>query len=109
MVVACGHKAADWLAINACFNFIEKLLEESENGPYDDINWIVLPMVNPDGYAYRWVTYSIQCEKKNIRHFPMKIPILPFEVSIKIISYYKKNIQLDNRPNMAKESRPNIN
>ena len=56
VVVECGQQAADWVAVNSCLNLIEKILEEQIDGPFDGVNWIVLPLINPDGYDYRFKT-----------------------------------------------------
>ena len=49
--VGCGFAARDWASISTCLEIIQRL-EEGLWG--DSINWLVLPLTNPDGYKYTW-------------------------------------------------------
>ena len=49
--VGCGFAARDWASISTCLEIIQRL-EEGEWGAA--INWLVLPLANPDGYKYTW-------------------------------------------------------
>ena len=49
--MGCGFAARDWASISTCLEIVQRL-EEGEWGA--SINWLVLPVANPDGYKYTW-------------------------------------------------------
>ena len=49
--VGCGFTARDWASISTCLEIVQRL-EEGLWG--DSLNWLVLPLTNPDGYKYTW-------------------------------------------------------
>lgn len=52
----CGEHAREWIPPMFCVYLAEKLLEaEGRDGPHtllNDVNFVILPVMNPDGYEY---------------------------------------------------------
>ena len=48
-MVDCGRAGRDWISVSFCLDLIERTCEKGE---LNNINWIILPMANPDGYQY---------------------------------------------------------
>ena len=61
--IDCGRSARDWLSISFCLELIDRL----SAGKHNDVNWIVVPVVNPDGYQYT-ITTDRQWNKNRKRH-----------------------------------------
>ena len=55
MVIDCGKFGSDWLAISVCHYITERLIFDA--GSRDSyFNYMIFPMLNPDGYEYTWTT-----------------------------------------------------
>lgn len=52
IMVDCGKGARDWISITFCLNLINELANSDSD--LDKISWIILPLLNPDGYSYTW-------------------------------------------------------
>ena len=49
IMVDCGRAGRDWVPVSFCLDLIERTCEKKE---LTNINWIIVPMANPDGYQY---------------------------------------------------------
>lgn len=50
-----GMHAREWISPITAIYVIEKLINEfqqKKNSPYTRVNWLIMPMTNPDGYHY---------------------------------------------------------
>ncbi|EFA01360.1 carboxypeptidase B [Tribolium castaneum] len=55
--IDAGIHAREWIAPALALYVINQLVENPENSNLSkDIDWIILPSVNPDGYEYTWTT-----------------------------------------------------
>jgi len=58
--VNCGTHAREWVGPAACMGIIDKLVEvygqknHSLHSTFNRISFVVLPVMNPDGYVYSW-------------------------------------------------------
>ncbi|XP_044252922.1 carboxypeptidase B-like [Tribolium madens] len=55
--IDAGIHAREWIAPALALYIINQLVENPDNlNLTSDIDWIILPSVNPDGYEYTWTT-----------------------------------------------------
>lgn len=52
IMVDCGKGASDWISITFCLNLINELANNDND--LEKVSWIILPLLNPDGYSYTW-------------------------------------------------------
>ncbi|XP_018013515.2 carboxypeptidase B-like [Hyalella azteca] len=50
-----GTHAREWLSVSTSLYAIQQLLEQPSS-PARQVEWRIVPVVNPDGYAYSWNT-----------------------------------------------------
>lgn len=57
--VDAGIHAREWIAPPVALYIINQLVENSANAQlYQDVDWYVIPSLNPDGYEYTHTTVS---------------------------------------------------
>lgn len=53
IMIEAGIHAREWLAPAQAIYIINQLLEVSENKELiDKVDWVIIPLLNPDGYEY---------------------------------------------------------
>lgn len=57
IVIEAATNPRDWITIPSAINVVERLLNEDRRY-LDDIEWIVVPVLNPDGYEYTHTNVS---------------------------------------------------
>ncbi|OWF55234.1 carboxypeptidase B-like [Mizuhopecten yessoensis] len=62
--VDCGIHAREWVTPAFCLYLIEKLME-GDNKVLDMYDWLIIPVANPDGYAYSHQGESQRMWRKN--------------------------------------------
>lgn len=60
IIVEAGVNPREWITIPAAINVINSLLNASETTYLDNYDWIIVPVVNPDGYEYTHTDVSIK-------------------------------------------------
>ncbi|MGE0479232.1 MAG: M14 family zinc carboxypeptidase [Phycisphaerae bacterium] len=66
----CQH-AREWVTVPAILYIADRLIRDYDTDPYlrelvDEIEWILIPVVNPDGYVYSWTNNRLW--RKNRRN-----------------------------------------
>lgn len=57
--VQAAIHAREWIAPPVALYIINQLVENPNNAYlYEDIDWVIIPVVNPDGYEYTHTTVS---------------------------------------------------
>lgn len=52
IVIESGINPRQWITIPSALNIVDQILAENEANLLDNFEWIVIPVVNPDGYEY---------------------------------------------------------
>jgi murein tripeptide amidase MpaA len=52
--IDCGIHAREWISPAFCLYAIDRLLDPSESEMTDKFDFYIVPVTNPDGYAYTW-------------------------------------------------------
>ncbi|XP_073954247.1 carboxypeptidase B-like [Choristoneura fumiferana] len=52
IVIESGINPRQWITIPSALNIVDQILAENEASLLDNFEWIVIPVVNPDGYEY---------------------------------------------------------
>ncbi|XP_063366328.1 carboxypeptidase B-like [Cydia amplana] len=52
IVIEGGINPRQWITIPSAFKIVEEVLESNQARYLDNFDWIVVPVVNPDGYEY---------------------------------------------------------
>ncbi|KAA0189473.1 hypothetical protein HAZT_HAZT010745 [Hyalella azteca] len=58
-----GTHAREWLSVSTSLYAIQQLLEQPSS-PARQVEWRIVPVVNPDGYAYSWNTVGIGSSRR---------------------------------------------
>ena len=65
--IDCGAHAREWIAPSTCMWLINELT--SSKGSMRDLlkkyNWVFVPLLNPDGYAFTWEKDNMRLWRKN--------------------------------------------
>ncbi|XP_058452987.1 carboxypeptidase B1-like [Malaya genurostris] len=57
IIVDAGIHAREWITVSTALYLIKKLIEDSDQYRYlHDYKWVIVPLVNPDGYIYSMTT-----------------------------------------------------
>lgn len=57
LFIEAGMHAREWISPALALYIINQLVEnESNRALLADLDWIILPSMNPDGYEYTWTT-----------------------------------------------------
>jgi murein tripeptide amidase MpaA len=54
--VDCGIHAREWISPPVCMKLIEDVIANPEK--QNLVDWYILPVTNPDGYAFTWSEVS---------------------------------------------------
>lgn len=57
-VIESGINPRDWITIPSALNTVNRLLEDDNRSFLDDAVWIIVPVLNPDGYDYTHTNVS---------------------------------------------------
>ncbi|XP_059080050.1 carboxypeptidase O-like [Tigriopus californicus] len=52
--IDCGIHAREHISPATCLGLIDRLINQGEKGPLEHFDFFILPVFNPDGYAYTW-------------------------------------------------------
>ena len=54
--IQCGVHAREWISISSCMYILDRLTSENEvkEALLPRFDFYIMPVVNPDGYAYTW-------------------------------------------------------
>jgi hypothetical protein len=55
----CGEHAREWLPVMYCTWMAEQLVENGGHGLLDQVQFVILPVMNPDGYEYSHTTNNM--------------------------------------------------
>ncbi|KAJ8721057.1 hypothetical protein PYW08_006522 [Mythimna loreyi] len=63
VVIESGIIPRDWITVPAALNIVEQVLSEQRflNG----LEWIVVPVLNPDGYEYTWTNLRLWVKSRS--------------------------------------------
>lgn len=57
--IDCGIHAREWMAPATCLYIIQELVENAENAKlYENVDWYIVPVLNPDGYEFTHTNVS---------------------------------------------------
>ena len=72
MITLLGIHAREWIAVSVGLNMIDRLVNEfrkvAETGQRNDItnvDWYIMPLLNPDGYEFSHANASNRLWRKN--------------------------------------------
>lgn len=57
-IIEAAINPREWITVSSALNVVNRLLEEDNRGFLDDSVWIVVPVMNPDGYEYTHTNVS---------------------------------------------------
>lgn len=60
ILIDAGIHAREWIAPATALYFINQLVEEESNQKMLDVDWYIIPLMNPDGYDYSQKQVSIK-------------------------------------------------
>ena len=63
----CGIHAREWVSPAFCIYTLDRLVEEGSSGLLNDFDIYLIPVANPDGYAYTWTGSRGRMWRKNRR------------------------------------------
>ena len=95
-----GIHAREWIAPAAGFYVVDKLIQalsspeedRTLNGDVYDIEWIIMPLLNPDGYEYSRTTDRMW--RKNRAQSESFWSFMPIINSLIVVSICPKSIRL---------------
>ncbi|XP_026736513.1 carboxypeptidase B-like [Trichoplusia ni] len=65
VVVEAAINPRDWITIPAALNVVDQILEESKF--IKDLEWIIIPVTNPDGYEYSHTNLRLWTKSRSTR------------------------------------------
>lgn len=63
----CGIHAREWVSPAFCLYALDRLVEEGPSGILQQFDFYIIPVANPDGYAYTWQSQGNRMWRKNRR------------------------------------------
>lgn len=52
LVIEAAINPREWITVPAALNIVNKTVQESQRRFLENLEWIVIPVLNPDGYEY---------------------------------------------------------
>ena len=66
ILIDAGIHAREWIAPTTALFAISQLLKENNKYLYKNVDWYIIPTLNPDGYEFSHVEVSLVIFYKNI-------------------------------------------
>ncbi|XP_072945694.1 carboxypeptidase B-like [Epargyreus clarus] len=66
-VVESGIIPREWITVPSALNIVEKLLNEDQRNLIENFEWIIIPVLNPDGYEYTHTNLRLWTKNRSIR------------------------------------------
>lgn len=66
IVIEAGIAAREWITIPAAINIIQQLLLPGNINLLNQVNWIIVPVLNPDGYEYSYSNLRNWKKNRNV-------------------------------------------
>lgn len=65
--IECGIHAREWIAPATCLYIIQELVENEDNrNMIENLDWYLVPVLNPDGYEYTHTNVSLTSANSNV-------------------------------------------
>ncbi|XP_059061018.1 carboxypeptidase B-like [Achroia grisella] len=68
VVIEAAINPRDWITVPAAINIANKLLESDQQRFLNNFEWIIVPVVNPDGYEYTHSTGRYWTKNRTVRN-----------------------------------------
>lgn len=52
IIIEAAAHAREWITPPVALYIVQQLVDRADNLLLDQIDWIIIPLVNPDGYEY---------------------------------------------------------
>eukprot|EP00111_Clytia_hemisphaerica_P008789 TCONS_00025703-protein len=66
MVIECGAHAREWVSVSTCVYIITRIARSSNTAnTVSKYDWVLIPVLNPDGYVYTWKNSTTRMWRKN--------------------------------------------
>ncbi|KAF2895845.1 hypothetical protein ILUMI_10328 [Ignelater luminosus] len=70
MFFDAGIHGREWISVMTALYLIVRLIEADRNDDINDVNWYIIPCVNPDGFIYSHEQFPFQRGNRNVTDCP---------------------------------------
>ncbi|CAH2088366.1 unnamed protein product [Euphydryas editha] len=67
VVIEAAINPREWITVPAALNIVNKTVEESQRRFLENLEWIVIPVLNPDGYEYTHTNVRLWTKSRSTR------------------------------------------
>ncbi|CAK1588926.1 unnamed protein product [Parnassius mnemosyne] len=67
IIIEAGINPREWITIPTSLNIVNKLLDQSYNKFINNFEWIIIPVLNPDGYEYTHTNLRLWTKSRSIQ------------------------------------------
>lgn len=60
VIIEAGINPREWITIPSAINIVKELVNVSQRSYLNDLQWIIIPVLNPDGYEYSHTNVSFK-------------------------------------------------
>ncbi|XP_050355254.1 carboxypeptidase B-like [Nymphalis io] len=67
VIIEAGINPREWITVPAAINIVDKLVEVNQKSFIQNLEWIIIPVLNPDGYEYTHTNLRLWTKSRSIR------------------------------------------
>ncbi|XP_046970811.1 carboxypeptidase B-like [Vanessa cardui] len=67
VIIEAGINPREWITVPAAINVIDKIIQEDQKTFLENLQWIIIPVLNPDGYEYTHTNLRLWTKSRSTR------------------------------------------
>nr|XP_026496112.1 carboxypeptidase B-like [Vanessa tameamea] len=67
VIIEAGINPREWITVPSAINIIDKIVQEDQKNFLQNLQWIIIPVLNPDGYEYTHTNLRLWTKSRSTR------------------------------------------